>query len=365
VRVLALSWTPLWPLHGGGAVRAHALLSRLVDDDVRVVAPGPMPPSFEGHALSRAPCPTGWANPDVLHLVSPGAKRVARRVAREHRPQVVIAFGVWSMGMAGGLGPGAPCVLDMSHVESLTAAESGRRRILVLVLRWLERRAMVSAEQVWTVSEEDRQRAAGLLPGIDPKVRVVRNGMDPALPSPPPTGSPFRVLFVGRLAFRPNRQAAEFLIREIIPRVPEAVLTVVGGHLPATTERVDPVGACDQVASHYARAHAVCAPVFAGTGSRLKVLEAAVHGRPLVATRRAVEGHGFVAGRHYLEAGTAEEFVEALRRLHQDPELAATLATTARAHVLTHHQWDDAARGARHALEELVAKCPGGDGLHR
>ena len=111
-RVLAISWTPLWPLYGGAALRSFALLSRLVEFDVRVVAPGPLPPGFRG---ASAPRRTGRRlpfNPDVLNAFLPGLGAAARRLADEEPSDVVIACGIWSMRAARSASRGAsmsPC----------------------------------------------------------------------------------------------------------------------------------------------------------------------------------------------------------------------------------------------------------------
>jgi glycosyltransferase involved in cell wall biosynthesis len=354
MRVLAVSWTPLWPPYGGAAVRGSALLERLVGHDVRLVAPGSLPPGLDGVSLGPGRRPA-WLpfNPDTLRLISARASRATWFAAREHRPHVVLALGLWAVGMARKVR--APLVLDLSHIESLTAHQSGRPRAVAAVLRWIERRAGRRAAQVWAVSVEDRQRLEALLPGSGAKLRLVPNGAPAVRPSVPPVGPPFRVLFVGRQAFRPNREAARWLVREVLPRLPEMTLTIAGGDVAQGHDRLEAVGLQADLGPLYARSHAVCAPIFSGTGSRLKVLEAAAHRRPLVATRHAVEGHGMEASRHYLRAETAAETVIALQRLEQEPGLAASLAASAHDHVTAHLLWDHAARSARTALDSLVS----------
>jgi glycosyltransferase involved in cell wall biosynthesis len=352
VRILALSWTPVWPPSGGASVRAYALLSRLKTHDLRLVAPGPFPPGMQGEDWRTARRRAFGFNLDTLVRFSPLARRRARAAACAFEPDLVLAFGIWSAGMASEVD--APMVLDASHVELVTAREGGRSRPACALVELIESRALRQARRVWTVSAEDGRRFAGLYRLEPERLRIVPNGVDlqPSLAEPP--RHPFRVLFVGRGSFAPNRDAIRFLLREVRPRLPGVVLRLVGAAPVPCAEGLELVRSCDALAPHYACSSVVCAPVVSGTGTRIKVLEAAAFGRPLVATRRAVEGLGLEAGQHYLEAHGGEGFVRAIARLENDPLLATRIAAAARQHVLTHLLWDDIARAAERDLAALV-----------
>ncbi|MBI4569824.1 MAG: glycosyltransferase family 4 protein [Planctomycetes bacterium] len=379
-RLLALSWCPLWPLRGGAAARGHALLSRLAARGWRVwlVAPAPLPPGLDGPA-GPSPRARQWAgmrgqrwrrflpNPDVLSAFRPAPRRRAVAVGRGFRPDAVLALGVWSCGharAAAAAAGGAPLFLDLSHVEAATIRESRGRgvaaRVAAAIVRTIERRALAATTAAFVVSEEDRARLAALYPESAAKARVLPNGVD--LPrevevdAPRADPAPFRVLFVGRMSYSPNREAAEFLARRVAPIWTGGEIAMAGEAPPAgvaASVRVRLLGAPDSLAEHYARASAVCAPIFTGTGTRLKVLEAAAHRRPIVATPRAVEGLGFEPGVHYLPAWTAPAFAAAFERLRHDPVLANSLARNARMLVET-LTWDRIGAQADATLRAVV-----------
>ena len=78
------------------------------------------------------------------------------------------------------------------------------------------------------------------------------------------------------------------------------------------------------------RSFATAMPLRAGSGTRLKVLEAAATaGVPIVATRLASEGLPFRDGTHLLHAETPDDFVDALLRLRREPGLASRLTDAA------------------------------------
>lgn len=71
-------------------------------------------------------------------------------------------------------------------------------------------------------------------------------------------------------------------------------------------------------------------PIRSGGGTRIKVLEAAANGTPVVSTRIGVEGLDFEPERHYLVAETAQEFGAQVVRVANDSALRARLVGEAR-----------------------------------
>jgi glycosyltransferase involved in cell wall biosynthesis len=86
----------------------------------------------------------------------------------------------------------------------------------------------------------------------------------------------------------------------------------------------------------YEQAHVVVVPLFEGAGTRLKVLEAAAYGRPMVSTAFGPEGLPLAAGEHYLEADDPGAFADAIVRVAtlaeaRSPELSGLLERARRA----------------------------------
>jgi polysaccharide biosynthesis protein PslH len=75
------------------------------------------------------------------------------------------------------------------------------------------------------------------------------------------------------------------------------------------------VGRVPSVEPFYAESHAVVVPVFEGSGTRLKILEAMAYGRPVISTALGAEGLPVVPGEHYLQAESPDDFAAAAERL--------------------------------------------------
>ncbi|MEQ1700077.1 MAG: glycosyltransferase family 4 protein [Ilumatobacteraceae bacterium] len=164
------------------------------------------------------------------------------------------------------------------------------------------------------------------------------------LPAPAATEPlPGRILLVANLTYAPNIDAVDWYLANVHPHVvaaqPEATLRLVGrgGQRWASAPGVDVAGLVDDLAPEYAAATAVIAPVRTGSGTRIKVLEAWAHSRPLIATTAAVDGRQLQPGTQALIADEPPAFAAAVVDVLTQPDRAAGLATAGRAHVAQHY----------------------------
>jgi polysaccharide biosynthesis protein PslH len=266
-----------------------------------------------------------------------------------------------------------PCVLDLpakmsildlhnvesSLVDSYARARQGPSalayRAEAAALRRMERRTIGKFDHVVVVSEQERAR----LPAGARSVLVCPNGREPTSVLPP-AGDPV-VAFVATMGWAPNVDAAVWLGREIWPqvraRVPGARLLLVGREpAPAVRaladEHVEVTGTVADVTPYLARSRVVTAPLRAGGGTRLKIMEALDVGRPVVATSVGCEGLDDLVGRGVVLADTATALADAIVSLLVDPARAAALGRAGHDAVVEDHSWDA-------ALAPLLrAACP-------
>lgn len=165
-------------------------------------------------------------------------------------------------------------------------------------VRRVMRRRLALADEVWAVSDIDRQRLTGLVPRA--RVRVVPSGM-PRVPSPRPRpGDGRTVLVVGNYAYGPNSDGAIWLSRDVWPLVkkvaPQARLVLAGAGAPTALREAaahagaELPGAVHDLEHLYEHAAVVAVPIHIGSGTRLKVIDACRHGKAIVSTSKGVEG---------------------------------------------------------------------------
>jgi polysaccharide biosynthesis protein PslH len=151
---------------------------------------------------------------------------------------------------------------------------------------------------------------------------------------------PFTFLFLGNLNYYPNQDAVRFFISEILPKIKQRAkksfrLQIVGSGQRKTFEslmsepEVQFIGYVPEVESWYRKADAFVAPLRAGGGTRIKILEAFSYGLPVVSTGAGITGIEAEAGRDFLLADSAEEFASSCLRLLDDRKLREELGNEA------------------------------------
>lgn len=280
--------------------------------------------------------------------------RAVREEEARFRPDVVHLM-LARMGPYLGPAGGPHRHLDLTDslsLNMLTRAERGAAmtrpafRAEASLMRRYEARLTAAADSASVVSEADRE-----VPGLE-RARVVPNGVDlDAFPFAEPTERPPRILFFGNLGYFHNAEPAEFLARQVLPRLRAEGVEVelrLAGARPARSvtqlAEIDRVEVAADVPSMAAELHGAAVgvlPSFSGSGIKNKVLEAFCAGLPVVANELGVRGvEGAEPGTHYLRGETAEEMAGAIRRLLDSPAERLRLATAGRELIAARYTWD-------------------------
>ena len=182
---------------------------------------------------------------------------------------------------------------------------------------------------------------------------------------PPPTSqlpAPSSTGFIGSLDYRPNQDAVMWIVQELWPRivsrVPEAHLSIAGSAPPDwLRQEIERRGLTLQ--ANVPDPHAfveglsvVLAPIRAGGGMRIKILEAMAAGKPVVATTLGASG---MDARDVVIADDPDSFADAVARLLRDPAEAARLGAAGREHVAREYDSDALAAGLIKFYEGLLA----------
>lgn len=305
----------------------HAALSPLpLLTTVNGHAPG-LAQRFEQLLLSRH-----W---DVVQIEHSYGFQPFEAVLRRHRQRFVLTehnveselgaatYGQWPRWMRG-----------------LAALDQRRAR------RW-EHHALPQAAAVVAVTEADAAKLARI---SGRPTHVVSNGVDArAFASVRHDAATRTVLFLGNYEYAPNVDAVAWLASEIAPRVwaqdPSVRFRICGHGLPEAWARRWPDarfewrGYVPELAEVQARSALFIAPLRAGGGSKLKVLEAMAAGLPLVSTREGLSGLPVIDGRHARVADTTDDMATAVLQLLQHPDAARAMGQQARALVQAEFDW--------------------------
>jgi len=221
-------------------------------------------------------------------------------------------------------------------------------RTQVARLRRFETMVCRRAARILACSETDAQQLSAIAPQTP--ITVVPNGVDTqAIPvsNEPPRAN--RMIFVGQMSWFPNRDGVVWFLDEILPRIvrarPDAQFALVGKnaglHVPASlAPNVQLLGFVDDLVPVMQEAAVYIVPLRAGSGTRLKVLEAMAFGKAIVTTHIGSEGIALDDGDHAIYADSADDFAAAVVRVMDDPALAERLGRRARELAVARYDWN-------------------------
>jgi glycosyltransferase involved in cell wall biosynthesis len=213
----------------------------------------------------------------------------------------------------------------------------------------IEAAACTSAQAVAVCSARDGELLREFVPAA--RMFVVPNAIDvakyiPDYPANSAANDSFAspadsVLFVGAMDWMPNQDGADFLVRDILPTLRRLVPTaqvILAGRNPsqqmmdryAEFPDVHFTGTVPDLRPVIARAAVCVVPLRIGSGTRLKILEAAAMAKPIVSTRLGAEGLDLVHGQQILLEDEPRAFAEAIAWLLTNPARASALGAAAR-----------------------------------
>ena len=232
----------------------------------------------------------------------------------------------------------------LPHMKSLIERTEARWEYL-RALR-AELKMLPKADRVQVCSEDNARYLESFLPSLHGRVDAgFRAGIDTDHYEFRPCGrEPFTLLFLGSFRHAPNLEALDWFLQDVFPRVraaePRAVLKIVGAEPPPLhslrdAKGVEMIGFVEDVRDPLGRYSVFVCPILAGSGVRVKLLEAFAAGIPVVSTRVGAEGLADRDGEICALADDAAAFAACVVRLLEHPKEAEAMARRAREDVVS------------------------------
>lgn len=397
MRLLLITETVPYPLDAGGRIKTfHTLKALSAEHEVhchafvrherqREAALGPLGDicrSVTLHCVPRSAVGEAryfWRSLatgvpyTVCRHYEPWVMAQLEEACRRHRIEAVYCDHLSMFEYARRLG--LPIVHDAHNVEhrivrrhaaSLSVVDP-RRPVLARESRALRRyeAAMYARSRlIFAVSRIDAEEIRALA-GSGVAVSVVPIAVEAGAMTPVrPLADGPQALFVGGLDWPPNGEAVEWFLRDVWPLVtaqrPDATFAVVGRgeRLLARRWRETPgvrfTGRVPDVTPWFAASRVHVVPLRAGSGMRVKILDAFARGVPIVTTTIGVEGIDVEPGVQALVADEAPAFADAVLQVFEDGRRAEALAAAARQLVLERYDTSVVGRQVRDALRPLA-----------
>lgn len=219
-------------------------------------------------------------------------------------------------------------------------------------------------DAITTVSENDRELLSKFIP--QKKIYSIPNGVDTKFYRF--KGSAGRrkniILFVGSFLHPPNKEGLLYFFEKIYPRIkrriPKVNFYIVGKNPPeeilALAEngrgfRV--TGFVRDIRPFYWNTGVFVVPIYSGSGSRIKILEAMSAGLPVVSTTIGCEGLEVSPNKDILVADDPRDFAKKTVTLIEDKKFRQEITQNARRLVETKYDWEKIALGYEEVYKKL------------
>lgn len=161
---------------------------------------------------------------------------------------------------------------------------------------------------------------------------------------------PHRMIHASTFDWIHNREALYWFLKEVFPAIKAQILyaelVVLGKHIPESimnmkNQDIFAKGFVPSIVPEYSAASFFIAPLFVGSGIRIKILEAMSLGLPVLASSIAAEGILATANQGLIICDNAEDFAKHSVFLMNHPHIAQTLGVEARKYIVQNHSWDE------------------------
>ena len=182
------------------------------------------------------------------------------------------------------------------------------------------------------------------------KIQVVGNGVDFEQFKYKGQEKIYDLIFAGNMAYAPNVDAAEFIVKQILPKLlpkfPQLRLVLCGANPVKRVQalqgpHVIVTGWVDSMAEYYAQSKVFIAPMRLGTGLQNKLLEAMATQLPCITSPLA--GKPLKAALHQhdlLICSTSDDYAEAVIRLLCDQDYYQQISRNGHQYVRENYSWE-------------------------
>jgi polysaccharide biosynthesis protein PslH len=248
-------------------------------------------------------------------------------------------------------------ILDLHNIESVLharcalagkGAQAVAHRAFQNICRNLEEKLLPRFTYLLATSSTD----AELLRRISPESNVLVYPNSIPLAPMPRRNEENVIVFSGNLEYHPNISAVRYFREEIWPllraRWPELIWRLIGKNPHAVARiisgdaRIELRGPVEDAVRELSRAQVAIVPLLAGSGTRVKIIEAWAAGVPVVSTPLGAEGLGARTGEHLLLAEGAPAFQDAVSSLLASPALRDRIGRAGRYLFESEFTWESA-----------------------
>ena len=196
------------------------------------------------------------------------------------------------------------------------------------------------------ISEQDLN---SLYIGNTEEVKIIPNGVDTDFFVPQNREKKYDIIFFGNMSYPPNVSAAQYLCKEILPKLqlefPKLKVVIAGADparevLALANANVEITGWVDDMREVIAQSKMAVAPMLIGTGLQNKLLQAMAMRIPCVTSALANNALGATHGDSILVGRTTDDYVKHIKTLLVDKSAGDSIAINGERFVKENFNWE-------------------------
>jgi glycosyltransferase involved in cell wall biosynthesis len=230
-------------------------------------------------------------------------------------------------------------------------------------LRLFEARHYDKVSLCYAITNHDAMIAKNMSPQASISTLTAGVHINELIPDNTIEKIPHRMIHASTFDWIHNREALYWFLKEVFPaiksHISNAELVVLGKHIPEdilTMKNQDILakGFVPSIVPEYSAASFFIAPLFVGSGIRIKILEAMSLGLPVIASSIAAEGILATQDQGLIICDNAEDFAKQSVFLLNNPHITIRLGLEARNYIVQNHSWDEIGKSILLDFQQLT-----------
>lgn len=216
------------------------------------------------------------------------------------------------------------------------------------LLRQQESNFIDKVDISFAITNKDKEKAIEISPNANIKIASAGVDIDSWVPDKQIKKTPNSLVIATTFNWIHNVNALLWFLENVQPRLKQnfdnLTLSIIGKNPPYKFKNYDSIGVntlgyVDDVKPFLNKSEIYIAPLFVGSGIRIKILEAMAMGLPVVATDISAEGIQADESSGLFRANTIEGYVNTITNLLGDSNKRKVLSEKSRDFIIENHTW--------------------------
>lgn len=247
-------------------------------------------------------------------------------------------------------------LLKQGFSEKLNNLQKSWLSLQIRSMMEAEKNSIDLADFIFCCSNSDIERYNRLTPKDN--LVLIPNGVDTGYFKPENCEKEFSLLFTGTMSYSPNSEGVNWFLNEVFPNLlkkfPLIKLIIAGKKADelgiSSSNNISIVSNPDDIRPYFNKSMIYIVPLLKGGGTRLKILEAASMGLPIVSTSIGMEGLDGLNDSNIFVANDAITFYKKIEFLLEHPETRTDLSNNLENWVHQNYTWDQISKKIQNSL---------------